>query len=71
MEAREGQPVEGLDHMEWELQESLSHVQGATDINPSAYRALQKSDMPIYRHAMQQTEANKPHKFTASMDTIQ
>ena len=61
----EGQPAEGLDLIEWELQ-NLSCTWGATDFNPSTYRAIQRSDMPIHGHTMHHTEADKPHKFTAT-----
>ena len=46
--------------------ESLSHAQGTTGFNPSTYRAIHRSGMPICRHSVYHTEANKSHKFTAT-----
>ena len=51
------QAMEGLDCLEWELQ-NLSHTQGTTDFNCSTYRAFQRNDTPIHRHTMHYTEAN-------------
>ena len=65
VEAIEVQPVEGLDHIEWELR-NLSLTQGATGFNPSTYKAFWRSDTPIHRYTMYHTEANKSHKFTAT-----
>ena len=46
--------------------EPLSHAQGTTDFNPSIFRALLKSNIPIHAHIMHHTEANKSHEFTAT-----
>ena len=35
--------------------ESLSCVQGTTNLNPITYRAIQRSGMPIHRHSMHHT----------------
>ena len=46
--------------------ESLSHTQGATDFNPSTFRAFWKSDTSIHGHTMHHTETNQYHEFTAT-----
>ena len=65
VEAGEAQPVDGLDHTEWET-ECLSHAQSTTDFNPSTYRTFWRSNMPIHRHTMHHTVANKFDKFTTT-----
>ena len=45
---------------------SLSHTQGTTDLNPSIYRAIQGSGMPIHGYTMHHTKAHKSHKFPAT-----
>ena len=53
IEAR-GQSVERLDHIDHLDQElwNLSCAQGTADFNPSPYRAIWRSGMPINRHTM-------------------
>ena len=50
--------------------ESLSHTLGSTDFHPSIYKAFWRSDMPVHRHTMHHTEANKTYKFTATCAII-
>ena len=55
VEAQEGQPVDRLDHIEWELQNLFLTL-----------RAQPTSIPDIHRHTIHHTEANKSHKLTVA-----
>ena len=60
IEAREGQPAEGLDHIDHLEQElwTLSHSQHATNFNSNTNRAIWRSGVPIDRHTVYHIKAD-------------
>ena len=58
VEAREGQPAEGLDLIEWELLKSLSHTSATTFLNSNTYWIPQIGTMSVHQHIVYHTETN-------------
>ena len=60
VEAGESQPAEGLDCIEWELQ-NLSCTPGTTCLNPNTYWTLWRGNTSVHWHIVYHTETNKPN----------
>ena len=65
VKARESQPGEGLDHIDWELQ-NLSHTSATTHLNPNTCWTLWRGNTSVHQHILHYSETNRPTQFTTT-----